>query len=72
MVYPPLMFLVVVTTANHWTLDCLVGLGVVVLGWHVNWVLNYLVVVEAWAYWLFRTEKPVDTKCERANGVLVI
>lgn len=71
LIYPPLMFVVVVTTANHWTLDCIVGFCVVLTGYHLNWVWNYLLVVEAWVYCLFRTEKPADSKCER-EGVLAI
>ena len=66
-VYPPLMFVVVVTTANHWVLDCVVGFGVISLGWQVNDVVGYLRVVEAWAYWLCRTEKPSDDWNERAE-----
>jgi hypothetical protein len=58
--YPLAMFLVVLGTANHWVLDCVVGVLVVGLGWKINWVLLGLRPVEEWALWLCRMQKPVD------------
>ncbi|PQE25473.1 integral membrane protein [Rutstroemia sp. NJR-2017a BBW] len=57
-VYPMLMGLVVLATANHWVLDCVVGLAVVSLGWRVNRLLLVLKPFEEWGFWLFRAEKP--------------
>jgi hypothetical protein len=58
--YPIIMGLTVIGTANHWTLDCIVGVLVVLTGWFVNWILLGLRPVEEWGFWLTRTEKPKD------------
>jgi len=57
-IYPMLMGLVVLATANHWVLDCVVGLAVVSLGWRINRLLLALKPFEEWGFWLFRAEKP--------------
>ncbi|KAH8773065.1 PAP2 superfamily-domain-containing protein [Hyaloscypha finlandica] len=58
--YPVAMFFAVLGTANHWVLDCVVGVLVVGVGWKVNWVLLGLRPVEEWLFWLCRVQKPVD------------
>lgn len=58
--YPIVMGLTVIGTANHWILDCVAGVLVVLTGWLVNWILLGLRPVEEWAFWLVRTEKPKD------------
>lgn len=58
--YPAVMFFVVLGTANHWVLDCVVGVLVVGLGWKLNWVLLGLRPLEEWVLWLCRVQKPVD------------
>jgi hypothetical protein len=58
--YPVAMFFAVLGTANHWVLDCVVGVLVVGVGWEVNWVLLGLRPVEEWLFWLCRVQKPVD------------
>ena len=58
--YPVIMSFVVIATANHWVLDCMVGAVLVYVGWRVNWVLLVLRPFEEWLFWLFRTEKPRD------------
>jgi hypothetical protein len=58
--YPVVMFLVVLGTANHWVLGCVVGVLVVGLGWKVNWVLLGLRPIEEWVFWLCRVQKPLD------------
>jgi len=68
-IYPILMFITVVTTANHWVLDCIVGLFVVLIGFRLNRIILLLEPFEAWGFWLLRTEKPRDTRFE---GVLAI
>jgi len=34
--YPTTMFVVVLATANHWVLDCVVGVFVVAVGWQIG------------------------------------
>ena len=58
--YPVVMFLVVLGTANHWVLDCVVGVLVVAVGWNVNWVLLGLRPVEEWMFWLCKVQKPAN------------
>jgi hypothetical protein len=58
--YPVAMFFVVLGTANHWVLDCVVGVVVVAVGWKANWLLLGLRPVEEWVFWLCRVQKPVD------------
>ena len=58
--YPVAMFFVVLGTANHWVLDCVVGVLVVAVGWKVNWVLLGLRPIEEWVFWLCRVQKPVE------------
>jgi hypothetical protein len=57
--YPAVMFFVVLGTANHWLLDCVVGMLVVGVGWKVNWILLGLRPVEEWLFWLCRVQKTV-------------
>jgi hypothetical protein len=58
--YPIVMALTVVGTANHWILDCVVGVCVVITGWYLNWIMLGFRGIEEWTYWLARTEKPRD------------
>jgi hypothetical protein len=58
--YPVVMGFVVVTTANHWILDCLAGFFVAYIGWLINWAFLGLRPFEEWLFWLLRTEKPKD------------
>ncbi|KAF7299435.1 Integral membrane protein [Mycena indigotica] len=56
--YPMLMGLSVVATANHWVLDCVVGVCVVAAGSYFNRVLLGMRPVEEWIFWLCQTERP--------------
>jgi hypothetical protein len=61
--YPMIMGAVVVATANHRVLDCVVGLLVVWMGWKINWALLGLRPLEEWVFWALRIKKP-------GNGVV--
>ncbi|CZR56861.1 uncharacterized protein PAC_06750 [Phialocephala subalpina] len=58
--YPGIMAIVVISTANHWVLDCVAGAMVVGLGWLLNWVVLVFRPAEEWLFWLLRAEKPRD------------
>lgn len=53
-----IMGAVVVATANHRVLDCVVGLLVVWMGWKINWALLGLRPLEEWVFWALRIKKP--------------
>jgi hypothetical protein len=65
--YPVIMGFVVIATANHWVLDCVVGAILVYVGWRVNWVLLALRPFEEWLLWLLRTEKPRDVVISKGD-----
>ncbi|KAJ7163027.1 PAP2 superfamily-domain-containing protein [Mycena filopes] len=56
--YPILMAVTVVATANHWVLDCVAGVCVVATGLHFNRVMLLLRPLEEWLFWVCRTERP--------------
>ncbi|KAJ7766477.1 PAP2 superfamily-domain-containing protein [Mycena maculata] len=58
--YPIIMALTVVATANHWILDCVVGVCVVAAGLYFNRVLLLLQPFEEWLFWILRAERPRD------------
>lgn len=62
--YPTVMLLVVLATANHWVLDCVAGVLVVGLGYTINPVLLVFKPIEEWLFWLVRTEKPTHNAVE--------
>lgn len=55
--YPIIMFLTVIATANHWVLDCVAGLLVVIVGWNLNWIMLGLRPIEEWGFWAVGMEK---------------
>ncbi|KAJ7109066.1 PAP2 superfamily-domain-containing protein [Mycena crocata] len=59
-VYPMLMAITVVATANHWVLDCLVGACVVAAGAYFNRVLLYLRPLANWFFYVCRVERLGD------------
>ena len=59
--YPLAMLIVVLATANHWVLDCVADICIVVVGWQAEWLLLELRPIEEWGFWVCRTEKPRDT-----------
>jgi hypothetical protein len=58
--YPALILLVIVSTANHYVLDAVAGFVVSVAAWKINHILLNLRPLEEWGFWLCRTEKPMD------------
>lgn len=65
--WPCAMALTILATANHFVCDALVGAVVPLLGWRVNRVFNVLEPVEAWGFWVCRTEKPEPFAWGRAK-----
>lgn len=54
MSYPSIILVAILSTANHYVLDAVAGLFVVVVGWHINGnmlVLDYI-------YYPLRVHKP--------------
>jgi len=58
--YPVLRAVTVVATANHWVLDCVVGVCVVAGGMYFNRVMLLLRPFEEWVFWVLRAERPRD------------
>lgn len=56
--WPLAMFLTIAGTANHYVLDAAVGALIPLAAWRANRVLLHLRVLEEWAFWLCRAEKP--------------
>ncbi|ORY10682.1 PAP2 superfamily-domain-containing protein [Clohesyomyces aquaticus] len=67
--WPTVMMLTILVTANHWILDAVVGALVPFLGWRWNWLFacQPFTALEEWGFWLCRTEKPFV----RQNACLV-
>ena len=57
--WPAMMGLTIVATANHFLLDALVGAGVTLAAYRFNAAMLYLLPVERALFWLLRIEKPV-------------
>lgn len=57
-VWPVMMGLTIVATANHYILDAVVGTGVIALAYHFNWVMLILLPVERVLFRIVRLEKP--------------
>jgi hypothetical protein len=60
LLYPTIMGVTVIGTANHWIMDCLAGVLVIIVGWFLNWILLGLRPIEEWGFWLVRTKKPEE------------
>ncbi|EIW71429.1 hypothetical protein TREMEDRAFT_37809 [Tremella mesenterica DSM 1558] len=58
--YPILILLVIMATANHYLLDAVGGLFVTILAYRANRLLLNLRPIEEWWFWALRTEKPMD------------
>lgn len=56
--WPALMLLTVVGTANHFLLDCIAGAAVVWVGWRVQRLVLYLQPLEQVLFWLLSIERP--------------
>lgn len=56
--YPAIILVAIVTTANHFILDAVAGAMVCGLSWNGNGVLLNLVPLEDWFLWALRMHKP--------------
>ncbi|KAI9687813.1 MAG: hypothetical protein M1822_001893 [Bathelium mastoideum] len=57
-VYPVLILLAIIATANHFILDAIAGAGVCAVAWWSQNVLRNLVVLEDWVLWCIGVAKP--------------
>ncbi|XAO22009.1 hypothetical protein I312_100772 [Cryptococcus bacillisporus CA1280] len=60
LLYPLLILLVIMATANHYLLDAVGGFFVTVLAYRMNRLVLNLRPLEEWFFWLIRTERPMD------------
>lgn len=56
--WPVMIGLTIVATANHYILDAVVGTCVISLAYQFNHVMLYLLPLERALFWLLRVEKP--------------
>ncbi|GFF57243.1 hypothetical protein CNMCM6936_004429 [Aspergillus lentulus] len=59
--YPFIILVAIVATANHFILDAVAGTVVCVLGWRFNGILLNLLPLEDYFLWLVRIHKPEPT-----------
>jgi len=59
--YPSSILIAIISTANHFILDAVVGAVVCAFGWWGNTVLLNLLPVEDYFVWVLRIHKPVQT-----------
>ncbi|KAG9256189.1 PAP2 superfamily-domain-containing protein [Emericellopsis atlantica] len=48
--WPAMMLLTIVTTANHFLMDAMVGACVPLVGWRLEWMVGELAVVQNWVF----------------------
>jgi hypothetical protein len=58
--YPSLILIAIIATANHFILDAVAGAVVCALGWWGNAVLLNLLPLEDYFLWILRIHKPVQ------------
>lgn len=56
--YPAVILVAIIATANHFILDAVAGSIVCVVAWWGNDVLLNLLALEDWFLWLVRIHKP--------------
>lgn len=56
--YPSIILVAIIATANHFILDAVVGAMVVAVAFWGNDVLLNLLVIEDWFLWILRIHKP--------------
>ncbi|KAF2814638.1 uncharacterized protein BDZ99DRAFT_485283 [Mytilinidion resinicola] len=56
--WPLLMFVTIIATANHFVLDAIIGATVPAMGWRINEAMLLFRPLEKWVFWLLRTERP--------------
>lgn len=57
-VYPCMILVAIVATANHFILDAVAGALVCALGWHINGVILNLLPLEDYFLWVVGIHKP--------------
>lgn len=62
--YPFIILVAIVSTANHFILDAVAGAFVCCLGWWSNGVLLNLLPVEDYFLWLVRIDKPEPSRMQ--------
>lgn len=65
--YPFVILVAIVATANHFILDAIAGALVCALGWYFNGVLLNLLPVEDYFLWLVRIHKPEPSSVSIIN-----
>lgn len=65
--YPFVILVAIVATANHFILDAIAGALVCALGWYSNGVLLNLLPVEDYFLWLVRIQKPESSAINIIN-----
>jgi hypothetical protein len=66
--YPFIILVAIVSTANHFILDAVAGAFVCGLGWWSNGVLLNLLPVEDYFLWLVRIHKPEPSKMQLSDN----
>jgi hypothetical protein len=56
--YPSIILVAIIATANHFILDAVAGSMVCMVAWWGNDVLLNLLVIEDWFLWVVRIHKP--------------
>ncbi|KAJ5232608.1 integral membrane protein [Penicillium chermesinum] len=67
--YPFIILLAIITTANHFVLDAVAGMVVCGLGWWLNGALLNLLPLEDYFLWLLRIHKP-ESSTRGYSGML--
>lgn len=65
--YPTWMLMTIVSTANHYFLDAVAAIFVVLLGYMFNRILCVFLPIEDYLLWILRLEKPVPTTGWKKN-----
>lgn len=58
LLYPFIILVAIITTANHFILDAVAGMLVCLFGWRLNKALLNLQPLEDYFLWLIRIDKP--------------
>ena len=67
--YPFIILVAIVATANHFILDAVAGAVVCGLGWWLNGILLNLLPVEDYFLWLVRIHKPEPSASKSLEGL---
>lgn len=64
LLYPTIILVAIIATANHFILDAVAGSIVCIIAWWGNDMLLNLLVLEDWFLWVIRVHKPEDIGLE--------